>query len=271
MGALSRVAGWAVARWSVVAVFGAVLALAPRAAGQSASGPPPGPQFLDQKDQQEQLLKHFASIVGQLTPEAERAFQRWESAVLAWQKEPESGAGAKLAAGVMYDCLTRLRNVWPPALSDAKDMLVWSIPEKRVRQAVDAFKAAIESDRALVEARFRLDRLRGLKDRSSVADLERLATEPAPAPYGYLAAMSRAEIASARHEEGSAQQWYARALELFPQSTAARVALSAFGLGEARPLEALPGEDPYYAYPCRVMTAPVANALAARMRGSASR
>lgn len=220
-----------------------------------------------QRNQQEddELLAHIAALVGQLTPEAEKAFQEWELTVLAWQREPNSGAGAELASGVLYDCLTRLRNVWPPALSDHKDILVWSIPEKRVKQATEALKSALRLEPTLTEAQFRLDRLLAPKVRSAAIDLQRLAAD-STSPFNYLAAMTLAEIASSHKDSQTAERWYDRSIALFPGSTAARISLSALRPSAERPFATELHEDPYYEYPCRVLTPSVAAALAQRLR-----
>jgi hypothetical protein len=226
---------------------------------------------LAQQNQQEdeKLLTHIAALVGQLTPEADKAFQAWELTVLAWQKEPESGASAALASGVLYDCLTRLRNVWPPALSDHKNILVWSIPEKRVNQATDALKSALRLEPTMTEARFRLNRLLAPKVRSAALELQRLAADPTTSPFNYLAAMTLAEIASSNKDPQSAERWYERSLALFPGSIAARVALSALRPSAEKPFVTELHEDPYYEYPCRVMTPAVAAAFAQRLRTGA--
>jgi hypothetical protein len=170
-----------------VAALGAVVSLSADADFQGRAGVQTGPadqrvssQYNQRED--EALVKHIGALVGQLTPEAEKTFQAWELAVNGWRKEPQSGAEAALAAGVLFDCLTRLRDVWPPSLSDHKDILVWSIPDKRVKQAAEALKTAADLDATLVEARFRFDRIRGAKDRAAVSDLERLAMAPAEPP-----------------------------------------------------------------------------------------
>jgi len=259
-----------------VAALGAVVSLSADADFQGRAGVQTGPpdqrvssQYNQRED--EALVKHIGALVGQLTPEAEKTFQAWELAVNGWRKEPQSGAEAALAAGVLFDCLTRLRDVWPPSLSDHKDILVWSIPDKRVKQAAEALKTAADLDGTLVEARFRFDRIRGAKDRAAVSDLERLAMAPAEPPYGYLAAVSRAEVALGSGDSVGAERWYSRAIALFPDSTAARIALGALGSRGEAPRESTNHADPYYDYPCRVMTPAVANALAARIRASVSK
>jgi len=225
-------------------------------------------RLAQQQNQQEdeKLLAHIAALVGQLTPEAEKTFQTWERAVLAWQKEPESGVGAKLASGVLYDCLTRLHNVWPPALSDHKDILVWAIPEKREKQAIEALRSALRLDPDNPEARFRLDRLLAPKVRSATMDLQRLAADASTTPFDYLAAMTLAEIASSTKDPQSAERWYERAVALFPRSTAARIALSALRPSAEKPFVTELHEDPFYEYPCRVMTPAVSVALSQRLR-----
>src|SRR6478736_3320665 len=102
----------------------------------------------------ERLRQQFGALVGYVSPSTYAMFVKWERTVLAWEKESGHGPSAALAAGVLYDCASRLRNVWPPRLRDSDTTLVWDVVENRRKLAVAYFdKAMVDQD--FVEARLR--------------------------------------------------------------------------------------------------------------------
>lgn len=78
--------------------------------------------------------------------------------------------------------------------------------------------------------------------------------------------MSRAEFASSGGETAAAIQWYQRAIELHPRSVAASIALYILNAKDEIALSQLDDADPYYSYPCRILTAAVDAELTERMR-----
>src|SRR5690606_16242539 len=115
---------------------------------------------------------------------------------------------------------------------------------------------------------FRRARINALTADAAARQLETLAAET-EGTIAYLAAMSRAEVASAKRDRNAAVNWYSRARDRHPRSTAATVALSVLGPGSPLPLADSDAEDPYYTYPCRILTPAVDAELAARIRQEA--
>jgi hypothetical protein len=208
-----------------------------------------------------------ATVLGSLPSAANVAFFRWGEAIQLWKKEKRAGAGPFLAEGVLFDCLGRLQGVKTLLVpkEEAKPFLA-DVAADRPKRAAKAFDAALKLDPNLVEARLRAARIRAPADAAAARDLERLAQTPGEAPFAYLAAMSRAEVAQAHHDGAGARQWYERALELEPRSTAATIALSA--LKPTAPLSFGPPDalDSYYSYPCTILTADIDLALSAHVR-----
>src|SRR5262249_52100825 len=135
----------------------------------------------------------------------------------------------------------------------------------RPKRAVKAFDAALKLDPNLIEARLRAARIRAPADAGAALELERLAQTAGEPPFAYVAAISRAEVAQAPHDGEAATLWYERALELEPRSTAATIALSGLKQTAALSFGTLDAPDPYYSYPCTILTADIDIALSARL------
>ena len=210
-------------------------------------------------------MKGFAR--GVLSDAAAREFHRWDTTNVLWKRERGSGPGPHLAEGVMWDCLSRLRGVVTQPIWSAEPA-GWD-DEKREKSrpglAVKAFERALKQDPSLVEAQFRRARIRAESDGKAVKVLEQLAGG-AGSVIPYLAAVSRAETAANQGEPAVAVQWYERAIALHPQSTAATIALSVLRPTGPVTLNELDRADPYYRYPCRVLTTAVDAELTRRIQ-----
>lgn len=210
------------------------------------------------------------ATLGILNDDANLEFRRLGEAVRLWKKEKDAGAAPLLAEGVLFDCLGRLQNVKTrPLLYEEWGGPYADTAALRLIRANKAFDAALKVDPGLIEARMRGARIRGSEDSRAALELERIAQGTSVSPFAYLAAISRAAIAHAKHDIASATRWYERALELNPQSTAA-----AIGLGSLRPaallsFNAIDADDLYYTYPCTVLTAKVNAALSVRVQNVA--
>jgi tetratricopeptide (TPR) repeat protein len=206
------------------------------------------------------------TLMGALGPEGTNEVRRWDGAVRVWKKEKGAGAAPVLAEGVLFDCLSRLQGVKTPVLSSEKAVPYFlTLAEKRPSRAAQAFETALKIDPSLVEARMRAARVRAPKDSQAARELERLAEGAERAPFPYLAAMSRAEAAQAQQDVQGALRWYERAVVIEPRSTAAAIALRSHRPGAAVAFADLRTDDPYYSYPCTVLTPAVAAALRARV------
>jgi len=211
-------------------------------------------------------MKGFAR--GVLSDAAVREFHRWDTTNVLWKRERGAGAAPHLAEGVMWDCASRLQGVVTQPIWSAEPA-GWD-DEKREKArpglAVKAFERALKEDSTLVEAQFRRARIRAATDAKALETLEKLAAGEAGLVIPYLAAISRAEIAAKHGEPAIAIQWYERAIALHPRSVAATIALSVLRPTAGINLDQLDPSDPYYRYPCRVLTAAVDAELTRRMR-----
>ena len=206
-------------------------------------------------------------VLGSLPSAANVAFLRWGQAVQVWKKEKRAGAAPFLAEGVLFDCLGRLQGVKTMIVGKEEARPIFAdLAADRPKRAVKEFDAALKLDPNLIEARLRAARIRAPADAGAALALERLAQTAAEPPFAYLAAMSRAEVAQARHDGAGATHWYERALELEPRSTAATIALSALKPTAAPSFGTLDARDSYYSYPCTILTADINVALSARLR-----
>jgi hypothetical protein len=124
---------------------------------------------------------------------------------------------------------------------------------------------ALKADPGLIEARFRAARIRAPKDSKAATQLEQLATSGTDAEVAYLAAVSLAAIAQDVQDAPTAIHWYEHARTLRPGSTAAAVGLSVLRPADALDFEALDPDDPFYTYPCRILTPSVGAELARRV------
>ncbi len=216
--------------------------------------------------QAEAMAAKDARLLGSLSDEGNAAIKRWDEAVRLWKKEKAAGAGPWLAEGVLFDCVSRLHGIVTAGISseptESRGGFIDVTPERPAR-AAKAFQAALKIDPALTEARFRFRRIRARDDVESRRDLERLSMEP-DGLIAYLAAMSRAETARALGDPEGAQRWYARAAELRPDAPAPRIGLASLGPPRPLPFETLQAADPYYAYPCTILTTSVDAGLASR-------
>ena len=207
--------------------------------------------------------------VGQLHPEAARAFVRWGEAVRLWKREKAAGAAPLLAEGVLFDCLARLQGVKTVGFRDEGPGRLDILEAQRPGRAAKAFDAALKIDPHLIEARMRAARIRAPKDSRAALELERLAGDRTDSAFSYLAAISRAAVAHAQFDSVTALAWYERALALNPRSAAAAIAISALRPAGPLSFEALGSDDLYYSYPCRILTPDVAGALLERVRNVA--
>ena len=203
--------------------------------------------------------------VGTLHPEASLMFRRWHEAVRLWKDETDAGAAPLLAEGVLFDCLRRLRGLKTPVFRGESAARFDIIEARRPERAAEAFDAALKINPQMLEARLRAARIRAPDDSKAAFELEAIASAKAVSPLSYLAAMSRAEVAHAESDTITALQWYERALTLNPRSTAAAIAVSALKPGTPVPFDELDPNDLYYTYPCRILTATVADALMERV------
>ena len=203
-------------------------------------------------------------IMGTLNAAEARSFHRWDRTVQAWKKEKHSGAAALLSEGVLFDCLSRLHGILTGELrSEVSVPYFLDLAARRPGRASKAFQSALRIDPNLTEARFRDARIRADRDPGARQQLEELGNSTGA--IAYLAAMSRAETARTLRDAAGAQRWYERAVVLSPTAPAPRVGLAALRPGMAVPFETLDRTDPYYSYPCVVLTAPVHADLSRRM------
>ena len=213
-----------------------------------------------------------ATTLGSLSGRGTSTFSNWNRAVQLWKKEKGAGAAPLLAEGVLFDCLGRLQGVRTLLVgNEAPVQFFADLAADRPTRAAKAFDAALKLDPNLTEARLRAARIRAPKDARAALELERLAQTPSAGPFSYLAAMGRAEAAQAHRDAAGATRWYERALELEPRSTAATIALSALKPAAAVPFDALGTHDPYYTYPCTILTPSVERAWSARVADSVRR
>ena len=214
---------------------------------------------------EERAMRLRATQLGALSVEGNNEVRRWDAAVRLWKKEKGSDAAPLLAEGVLFDCLSRLQGVKTLVLSNEKAVPFFlDLAAKRPSRAAKAFDDALKIDSSLVEARMRAARIRAPKDTQAARELERLAEGAEKMPFPYLAAMSRAEAAQMQRDVQGALRWYERAMALEPRSTAAAIALRALRPGGAVAFADLRTDDPYYSYPCIVLTPAVSAELRAR-------
>jgi len=206
-------------------------------------------------------------LLGSLNADDGLAFRRWGVAVSKWKEEKGAGAAPLLAQGILFDCLSRLAGVQTPGVvSEVAEPNYFSMARKRPALALKAFDGALKIDPGLIEARMRAARIRALSDAKSARDLERIAADPAMAPFSYLAAVSRAEVARGQHDAMAAILWYKKARELQPGSSAAAIALGSLETADARSSRAVGTKDLYYSYPCTILSPNIEAALAERIR-----
>jgi hypothetical protein len=207
-----------------------------------------------------------AVTLGVMNSDASAAVVRWSVAEWHWEEERPVQAGAFLALGVLVDCLGRLQVVRTPMVRSEESRPFWP-DQSAARPGVAAkdFDKALKIDPSLVEARFRAARIRAPKDERAAAALVKLATDPAEPPYGYLATVSRAEVARGRDDLAGAQRWYERARELEPRSTAAAIGLASLKVPVKLDFDNLDADDVYYTYPCTVLTPEVSRELETRI------
>jgi len=209
-----------------------------------------------------------ASTLGALNPRSNSEISRWDQAVRLWKQATGAGAAPLLVEGVLFDCLGRLQGVITRVLSSEVNVPYFAdLAAKRPARAAKAFEAALKIDPTLTEAKMRAARIRAPKDAKAAQELERLAVDPAAAPFAYLAAISRAESARAKRDVPGALRWYDHSLLLEPRSIAAAIALSSLRPGAAVSFGDVNAEDLSYSYPCTVLTPDVAANLMARVKG----
>jgi tetratricopeptide (TPR) repeat protein len=204
--------------------------------------------------------------LGTMHPEAQAVFRIWTLAVTSWKKEAP-GPAVALAEGVLFDCLGRTDRLMTNfTYGRAADRRFQELARaNRFERAATLFEAALKSDPTLLEARFRAARIRSLTDEKAAEALEGIATSQTNADVSYLAAVNRAVIAQDRNDTPAAIRWYEYAQRLRPGSTAAAVGLGLVDPGSRVRFASLDSVDPYYTYPCRILTASVATELTRRI------
>lgn len=210
-----------------------------------------------------------ASRLGFLSQDGNLAIRRWDEAVRQWKQEKGAGAGPRLAEGVLFDCLSRFHGVLTAMVSSEPregglNYDPGTVQAERPARAAKAFEAALEADPTLAEARFRRARLRAAKDARARSELETLASG-SPGVFSYLAAISRAETARELEDHDGARRWYTRAAELMPGAPAPQLGLASLAPPRPLPFETFLVSDPYYSYPCTVLTEPVGAELSTRV------
>lgn len=216
---------------------------------------------------EELAMRVRGTTLGRLSPEADRAVLRWELAVREWKGERGAGAAPLLAEGVLFDCLGRLEGVRTTLLRGEQARPYFAdLAAARPGRAAKAFEAALRLDPGLVEAQFRLARIRAPRDSKALQVLEQLAASATLVPIGYLAALSRAELSRDRGDTATAIRWYDQALSLFSGSTAATIALGSLRPNTAVSLAERDRADPHYSYPCTILSAHVAAGLGERLQ-----
>jgi tetratricopeptide (TPR) repeat protein len=208
-----------------------------------------------------------ATTVGSLNADANSALRRWDEAVKLWKREKNAGAAPLLAEGVLLDCLGRMQGVRTQLVSNEKHVPPPFIYQSQLRPGLAAklFEAALKIDPRLTEARMRVARIRGAGNSGAMRELEAIAQSADAGALAYLAAVSRAEAARSRDESAIATTWYERALTLHPGSAAATIGLMSLGPPRSVAFEKLDADDPYYSYPCSVMTPDIQAGLADRI------
>jgi hypothetical protein len=215
-----------------------------------------------------------ADTIGSLSPKANLALRHWSDAVDAWKREERGSAKPLLAEGVLLDCLGRMQGIKTRlVLNERAQPSFQSLAAERPGRAARAFERALEREPDLIEARFRLARIRALEDAEprALRELEDLAGGASDSPFTYLAAVSRAEAARAGSDRGAALFWYRRAIEIYPPSAAAAFGLASIEAGRSIAFETLAANDVYYGYPCTILTASVHSEMSERVRAAASK
>ncbi len=243
--------------------------------GAQAQGLPPVTQQQERQERVNSLATEWALkvgdlskgvLVGTLNDEVGAAFLRWESAARTWKDERGAGAAPYLAEGVLFDCLGRMTGVRTPVLRGEKSTpFFFDLADGRPGRAVEAFERALQRDPDLHEARFRAARIRARSDAAAAKTLEALASDSSNPLLAYLSAVSRAEVAAVKSDLALAAVWYKRAQAIHPASAAAAIGLASVGSLQSLSLAEVDSNDPYYLYPCRIVTKAVDEQLAARI------
>lgn len=238
-----------------------------------------------QESKLEALVRESAETVaararyslGTIHPEGLLAFRRWMLAVTAWRQDAPDGAAAALAEGVLFDCLGRtiyrdqglghtvyLMTDFTFGREADRRFEKLALPN-RLEYAASVLENAYETDPRLTESKFRAARIRALTSDDAAVDLEAIATLQDAPLLAYLAAVSRGAMAHGKGDTQAALRWYKRALELHSRSTAATAGVATLDSRSSVEFDALDPNDPYYSYPCRVLTPPVATELSRRL------
>lgn len=205
--------------------------------------------------------------LGNMHPAGRSVFHKWAVAVYSWKRERDAGAAPLLAEGVLLDCLGRTRGLYTGfGTGRAVDPRLQRLGARDPSEvAARLFEEALKEDSHLIEARFRVARIRASADATAAVALEQLALSGAYAEVAYLAAVSRAMVAQEKKDAATAIGWFEHARTIRPASTAAAVGLSILRPTEAFQFERLEPDDPFYSYPCRFLTPAVGEALASRI------
>lgn len=217
--------------------------------------------------------------LGTISPEGLLEFRRWMLAVSAWAEEPGNGPVSALAEGVLFDCLGRTihldqgvgRTVY--LMTDftygreADQRFEKLALPNRLDHSAKLLETSYKADPSLIEARFRALRIRSLSDVRAAAALETIATSQDQPLFAYLAAVSLGVRSQNRRDTQTALRWYRHALTIRPRSTAATIGILVLDSDADADLETLDKDDPYYSYPCQILTPSVASELSRRMNG----
>ena len=218
-------------------------------------------------------LNHMRAGEGWMSPAEMRFIRRWDAALEAWLGEPGEHADAELAHGALFECLARYgSNVWTPAVNgepghSRKPFILAPADSKgRPGRALKALGRARTLDPSLTEAALRQLHVGTMQgDRTAATELEAFAGSAAPGSQRYVAAILRARVAQENKDWPAAARWFEEAARIHAPGVAARIALGVYR-GEAE-REPWPDQtaDPFYTFPCRLLTPAVAAALESRM------
>lgn len=208
------------------------------------------------------------------------ALARWGFAVQWWLAAAHGDPGARLASGVLLECVAHRagtglisQNMLPEA--DRGRCMSFS-PSDCHRQALRLYARVIAEKKehaVMPEIALRLARLESLDDpRRGQEALREFAATSSDVRLRYPATLFLGASAEARREIDAARNLYLEAMRIEPRWSSARFAAATLSVraGEA-PREALVrpavGDgppDPYYGYPCTILTASVAGELESR-------
>jgi hypothetical protein len=210
------------------------------------------------------------------------ALARWGFAVQWWLAAAHGDPGARLASGVLLECVAHRagtglisQNMLPEA---ARGRCMSFSPSDCHRQARRVYARVIAEKKeraATPEIALRVARLESLDDpRRGQETLRELAGSSGDARMKYLATLFLGASAEARREIDAARSAYREAMRIDPRWSSARFAAATLSVRAGDiPRDALVQPsvdegppDPYYGYPCTILTASVATELESRQQ-----